>query len=163
MWGAGAIRYFAAAGWQFQPTVKSYLICSFRQIINYLEAASTWVISFSPLAAVITACQDCYPGDGETLIISPQLCSGSQTPSGVVFISAGHMGDVTSSVSSFNKGCSCNEWVFFFLLPFKYFGSSLLLEMTFLLHWAPTHATGSPVSFYKMRLFWWTCSPDTNV
>lgn len=96
------------AGWQSQPTVKSYLICSFRKIINYLEV-STWVISFSPLAAVITACQDCYHGDGETLIISLQLCYGSQARSGVLFISPGHMGDATSSVSPFNKGCSCNE------------------------------------------------------
>lgn len=61
------------------------------------------MISFSALAAVTAACQDCYQGDGETLIIGPQLCSGSQARSGVFFISPGHMGDAISPVSSFLK------------------------------------------------------------
>lgn len=145
MRGAGAIRCFVNAGWQSQPTVKSYLICSFRQIINYSEV-STWVIPFSPLAAVTTACQDCYHGDGKTLIISPQHCSDSQAQSGIFFISPGHVGDATSSVSSFNKGCSCNQGIFFFFLNFKDLTSSLsstcnLLPTTLghLLGSRPTH------------------------
>lgn len=99
---------------------------------------STWVISFSPLAAVITACQDCYHGDGETLIISLQLCYGSQARSGVLFISPGHMGDATSSVSPFNKGCSCNGCFFFFLPSFSRFQFSLFCNflLTTLGHFA---------------------------
>jgi hypothetical protein len=57
MWNAEAIIYFAVPGWQSQPTIKSCLICSLWQIINYLEV-SAWVISSSPLAAATVACQD---------------------------------------------------------------------------------------------------------